>query len=114
MMTFHRNMFHDLVTLNFIPDIDILPLDLHAKTEVCISVRSVMRARHTHTQNDNAKTITPVADVGCKNAQNYLQEQSKYIFFTLPLKQFLSKSMQLYYHFVGNRFRSENTLMFRC
>ncbi len=57
------------MTLTFKLDLDILPLDLHAEIQVCTSVRSAVRARHTHTdrQNDDAKTVTPVADAGCKN-----------------------------------------------
>ncbi len=47
------------VTLTFKLDLYILPLDLHAKIKVCMSVRSAVRARHTHRQNDDAKTITP-------------------------------------------------------
>ena len=54
------------MTLTFELDLDILPLDLHAEIQVCTSVRSAVRARHTHRQNDDAKTITPVADAGCK------------------------------------------------
>ncbi len=61
------------MTLTFELDLDILPLDLHAKIQVNTSVRSAVRARHTdthtHRQNDDAKTITPVADAGCK--KNY-------------------------------------------
>ena len=53
------------MTLTFELDLDILPLDLHAEIQVCTSVRSAVRARQTHTQNDDAKTITPVADAGC-------------------------------------------------
>ncbi len=33
---------------------------------VCLAVR-VVTDRHTDTQTDDVKTITPVADVGCKN-----------------------------------------------
>ena len=35
-----------------------------------MSVRSAVRARQTDTQNDDAKTITPVADAGCNNKGN--------------------------------------------
>ena len=56
------------MTLTFELDLDILPFDLHAKIQVCTSVRSAVSARqtHTHTLTDDAKTITPVADTGCK------------------------------------------------
>ena len=52
------------MTLTFKLDLDILPLDLHTKIQVRMFVRSPVRARHTHT--DRAKTITPIADAGCK------------------------------------------------
>ncbi len=38
-------LFFDMVTLTFQLDLDILPLDL--KIQVCISVCSAVRARHT-------------------------------------------------------------------
>ena len=43
--------FLDLVTLTFELDLDIRPLDLHTKNQVCMSVRSVVRVV-THTQTD--------------------------------------------------------------
>ena len=56
------------MTLSFKLDLDILPLDLHTKNQVCMSFCSAVRVvtdgwtdRHT----DNVKTITPVADTGC-------------------------------------------------
>ena len=58
------------MTLTFELDLDILPLDLHAKIQVCMSVCLVRRVvTHTHTdrQTHNVETITPVADAGCKN-----------------------------------------------
>ena len=63
------------MTLTFELDLDIIPLDLQAKIQVCLSVRSAMSARQTDrqtdTQNDDAETITPVADTGCKNQQTF-------------------------------------------
>ena len=50
------------MTLTYKLDLDILPLDLHANIQVRMSVRSVVRVvtdRHTHTQTDHVKTITP-------------------------------------------------------
>ncbi len=42
------------MTLTYELDLDILPLDVHAKIQVCMSVRSAVRVRrkdgHTHTQ----------------------------------------------------------------
>ncbi len=38
------------MTLNFELDLDILPFDLHAKIQVCTSVRSAVRARQTDRQ----------------------------------------------------------------
>ena len=52
------------MALTFGLELDILPLDIHAKIQVCMSVRSAVRVRrtdgHTDTQTDNAKTITPI------------------------------------------------------
>ena len=56
------------MTLTFELDLDILPLDLHAKIQVCMFVRSAARARQTDSHTHDAKTITPVADAGCKNS----------------------------------------------
>ena len=50
------------MTSNFEPDLDILPLDLNTKIQVCMSVRLAMRVvlyRHTDTHIDDVKTITP-------------------------------------------------------
>ena len=58
------------MTLIYKLDLDILPLDLHTKDQVCMFVRSVVRVftdRQTHTHTDDVKTITPVTDAGCKN-----------------------------------------------
>ncbi len=58
------------MTLTFELDLDILPLDLHAKIQVRMSVCSTARVvTHTQTdrQKDDVKTITPVADAGCEN-----------------------------------------------
>ncbi len=56
------------MTLTFELDLDIRPLDLHAKIQVRMFVCSPVRARHTHRHTDSAKTITPVAEAGCKNS----------------------------------------------
>ena len=37
------------MTLTYKPDLDILSLDVHAKNQVCMSVRSARIARQTHT-----------------------------------------------------------------
>ncbi len=58
--------FFDLVTLTFELDLDNLPLDLHAKIQVCTSFRARQMDRRTERHIDDAKTITPVADAGCK------------------------------------------------
>ena len=49
------------MTLTYLPDLDILPLDLHANIQVHMSVRLAGRVRrtHTHTQTDDVRTITP-------------------------------------------------------
>ncbi len=49
------------MTLTFKLDVDILPLDLHVGP-----FRRESGNRHTHPQTHNVKTITPVADAGCK------------------------------------------------
>ena len=59
-----RNLDLWPMTLTYKLDLDILPLDLHAKIQVCTSVRSVVRVvtdrqTHTHTQTYDVKTITP-------------------------------------------------------
>ncbi len=59
------------MTLTFELDLDILPLYLHAKIQVCMSVRFAKRVRqtdgHTHRQTDNVKTITPdLSETGVK------------------------------------------------
>ncbi len=63
--------FFGLVTLTFALDLDILPFDLHAKIQVCMSVCSAVSTRHTDThtythrrcQNYYNRHIT---DMGCK------------------------------------------------
>ncbi len=60
------------MTLTYGIDLDILPLDLHTKEQVCTFVCSAMRVftdRQTHTHTDDVKTITPVADAGRKNGK---------------------------------------------
>ena len=64
---FSEQTFFDLVTLTYKPDLDILPLDLHAKIHVRMSVLSVVAVetnrqrdrQETDRQTDNVKTITP-------------------------------------------------------
>ncbi len=46
-------------------DLDIHPLDFDAKIQVSMSVCSAGRVRRTEWQDDEIKTITPIADVGC-------------------------------------------------
>ena len=57
------------MTLTFELDLDIPPLDLHTKIQVCMSIRLAVRVV-THRHTDDVKTITPdtsQCDVGCKN-----------------------------------------------
>ena len=48
-------------------DLYILPPDLHAKIQVCMSVRLASKVV-THGQTHDVKTITPVTDTGCKKS----------------------------------------------
>ena len=70
-----NELFFDLVTLTF--DLDILPPDLHAKIQVCTSVRSAVRAvtdAHTNTHTDRRCQnyyTRHVTDVGCKDINYY-------------------------------------------
>ena len=60
------------LTLTYELDLDILPLDHHAKIQVCMSVRSaviVVTHRHTHRRCQNYYT-RHVRDVGCKHVRN--------------------------------------------
>ena len=50
-------------------DLDILPFDLNAKIQVCMSVRSAVRVRQTHTHN--FKTITPDTSQTWDNSDEY-------------------------------------------
>ncbi len=56
------------MTLTYELDLDILPFDLHAKSQVHMSVRLTMRVV-TDRQTHNIKTITPDTsqNLGCKN-----------------------------------------------
>ncbi len=57
------------MTLTFEFNLDILPLDLHAKIQVCMSVRFAMRVvtdGQTHTQCQNYY-IWHITDMGCNN-----------------------------------------------
>ena len=57
------------LTLTFNLDVDILPLDLHAEFQVRRSVRLSWRLvtdTLTHLLTHDVKTITPIADAGCK------------------------------------------------
>ncbi len=71
-----KKIFFDLVTLTFELDLDILPLDIHAKIQVC----SVMRVRRTdrHTYPHNVKSITPFPDVWCKGIESYIDLVNTY------------------------------------
>ncbi len=69
------------MTLTSELDLDIFTPDLHAEIQACMSIRLARMVRqtdghthtHTDTQTDNAKTITPSADAGCKyNLYSYL------------------------------------------
>ncbi len=53
------------MTLTYKLDLDILSLNLHAKNQDCLFVRSPARVvtdthTHTHTQTHDVKTITPI------------------------------------------------------
>ncbi len=48
------------MTLTYELDLDILQLDLHAKIQVCMSVRSAGIARRTDRHTNDVKTITPI------------------------------------------------------
>ena len=54
------------MTLTYELDLDIFPLDLHAKIQVCMSIHSAGIARRTDTRCQNYYTHH-VRDVGCKN-----------------------------------------------
>ncbi len=55
------------MTLTYKLDLDILPLDLYAKIQVPMKVRSPRKVRqmHTHRHTDNVKTITRDTSKGC-------------------------------------------------
>ncbi len=63
-----KNVFFTLLpwpmTLTYKLDLDLLPLDLPAKIQVCMSVHSTVTVRRadgrTDRQTDDAKTITPI------------------------------------------------------
>ncbi len=56
------------MTLTFKVDLDILPSDLHAEIQICMSVNLAVRVvTDTHRQTHDVKTITPVTDAGCKD-----------------------------------------------
>ncbi len=65
------------MTLTSELDLDIFTPNLHDEIQACMSVRLARMVRqtdghthtHTDTQTDNAKTITPSADAGCKKQQ---------------------------------------------
>ncbi len=57
------------MTMTYKLDLNILPLDHHAKNQVCLSVRSptkVVTDSHTHTQCQNYYT-RHATDAGCNN-----------------------------------------------
>ncbi len=58
------------MTLTYELDLDILPLDLHTKIQVRMSIRVAGISRRTHRHTHDVKTITHahhVIDVGCNN-----------------------------------------------
>ena len=61
------------MTLTLELDLDNFSRDLHTKIQACMSgcsariVRRTDTQTHTHRHTDNAKTITPSANAGCKN-----------------------------------------------
>ncbi len=52
--------FFYLATLTYKLDLDILPLDLHAKIQIRTSVRSAGIARRTDRQTNDVKTIRAI------------------------------------------------------
>ncbi len=79
---------------------NILPLDLHAKIEVRMSVHwhsAVRVVTHKHTQTDtrtdDVKMITPVADAGCKNDNLFCISRWEYFSVTLGLRSTLSRKL---------------------
>ncbi len=63
------------MTLTFNLDLDILPLDLHAKIPVCLSVHWSVRARHTDRRCQNYYT-RHITDMGHKNRRKQITHQS--------------------------------------
>ncbi len=66
---FDLDLFPMTLTLTFKLDLDILPPDPHAEIQIRMSVclvRRVVTHVHTDRQTHDVKTITPVADAGCK------------------------------------------------
>ncbi len=51
------------MTLTYLLDVDILPLDLHAKIQVCMSVRSPRRVRRMHTHTYGLRRLITHTDV---------------------------------------------------
>ena len=66
------------MTLIYELDLDILPLDLHAKIQVCMFLRSSGIVRRTHTQTDThtmPKLLHPPLTLGVINRDgNFLRE----------------------------------------
>ncbi len=69
------------MTLTYELDLDIFPLDIHAKIQVCMSVRSAVRVRRTDGQTDTQthrqcqNYYTPhVRDVGCNNVDSHTRQ----------------------------------------
>ena len=48
------------LTLTYELELDILPLDRHAKIQVHMSVRSANKARRTDRQTHHVKSLTPI------------------------------------------------------
>ena len=51
------------MTLTYILDLDILPLDFHAKIQVCMSVRSARRVRQTDGHTDTLTQTMPKQNI---------------------------------------------------
>ncbi len=64
--------------MTFKVDLDILSVDRHAKIQGCMSVRLDVRARLT----DDAKYISPITDMGCKNEEANVPLNGELLFLT--------------------------------
>ncbi len=112
---------HDLdlwpMTLIYDFDLDILPLDQHAKIKVCMSVRSVVRVvthRQTDKQTDNVKTITPIMcnkylDLAMLlHLANHTAHESWPTIWVLALISTLSGNCYIYWFFLSELYTGQN------